>query len=238
MADFLARLGEHGVTHLTGTPSHWRRALMSPAIGGIAPRYVRLSGEIADQAVLDSLKAQFPACRDRPCLCLDRSRRRLRSHRRAGRLSRRAGRPRPGPVEMKVVEGGLHIRSPRTATGYVGSADTSGRGWLGRYRRHGRTTRRALLFRRPPRRHHQCRRPQDSSRGSGSGDQPPSRRAPVARVGPQESHHRRHRGGRSGAGRDRDGNDGLPRGNRWRCAASTAAFKVPAHGALCADSWT
>ncbi len=49
-----------GVTHLTGTPSHWRRALMSPAIARIAPRYVRLSGEIADQAVLDRLKVQFP----------------------------------------------------------------------------------------------------------------------------------------------------------------------------------
>ena len=72
VADFLARLGRDGVTHLTGTPSHWRRALMSPAIGKIAPRYVRLSGEIADQAVLDSLKARFPGCRDRPCLCLDR----------------------------------------------------------------------------------------------------------------------------------------------------------------------
>src|ERR1700722_12699369 len=60
VADFLARLGEAGVTHLTGTPSHWRRALMSPALARIAPRYVRLSGEIADQAVLDSLKARFP----------------------------------------------------------------------------------------------------------------------------------------------------------------------------------
>ena len=33
---------------------------MSPAIRTIAPRYVRLSGEIADQAILDSLRAVFP----------------------------------------------------------------------------------------------------------------------------------------------------------------------------------
>jgi len=38
-ADHLLRLGVHNVTHLTGTPSHWRRALMSPAAGAIAPRY-------------------------------------------------------------------------------------------------------------------------------------------------------------------------------------------------------
>ena len=51
---------EHGVTHISGTPSQWRRALMVPAIRAIAPRYVRLSGEIADQAILDGLRAAFP----------------------------------------------------------------------------------------------------------------------------------------------------------------------------------
>ena len=60
VADHLARLAHRGVTHLSGTPSHWRRALMSPAIRIIAPRYVRLSGEIADQAILDGLRAVFP----------------------------------------------------------------------------------------------------------------------------------------------------------------------------------
>ncbi len=60
MADHLDRLGRHGVTHLLGTPTHWRRALMSPAIRKISPRYVRLSGEIADQAILDNLRNAFP----------------------------------------------------------------------------------------------------------------------------------------------------------------------------------
>ncbi len=60
VTDHLARLARHGVTHLSGTPSHWRRALMSPEIGRIAPHYVRLSGEIADQAILDNLRAAFP----------------------------------------------------------------------------------------------------------------------------------------------------------------------------------
>ncbi len=34
--------GGAGVTHISGTPSHWRRALMSGAAARIAPRYVRL----------------------------------------------------------------------------------------------------------------------------------------------------------------------------------------------------
>ena len=58
--DFLTRAAAAGVTHISGTPSHWRRALMSGAATTIAPRYVRLSGEIADQAVLDSLRSTYP----------------------------------------------------------------------------------------------------------------------------------------------------------------------------------
>jgi acyl-coenzyme A synthetase/AMP-(fatty) acid ligase len=60
IGDFLLRLGRRGVTHLSGTPSHWRRVLMSPHAGAIAPRYVRLSGEIADQPLLNTLHACYP----------------------------------------------------------------------------------------------------------------------------------------------------------------------------------
>ncbi len=62
-ADFLQRAGDLGVTHISGTPSHWRRALMSPAIQGMDPEYVRLSGEAADQNVLNSLREAFPKAR-------------------------------------------------------------------------------------------------------------------------------------------------------------------------------
>lgn len=57
---FLARAHAAGLTHISGTPSHWRKLLMSGAASTIAPRYVRLSGEIADQAVLDALRAAYP----------------------------------------------------------------------------------------------------------------------------------------------------------------------------------
>jgi acyl-coenzyme A synthetase/AMP-(fatty) acid ligase len=59
-ADHLARLAEHGITHLSGTPSHWRRVLMSPEARRIAPQYIRLSGEIADQAILNTLHSFYP----------------------------------------------------------------------------------------------------------------------------------------------------------------------------------
>jgi acyl-coenzyme A synthetase/AMP-(fatty) acid ligase len=57
---FLSRLAAAGATHVAGTPSHWRSALLAPEIRALAPRYARLSGEIADQGVLDRLKALFP----------------------------------------------------------------------------------------------------------------------------------------------------------------------------------
>jgi non-ribosomal peptide synthetase component F len=60
LADHVARLSARGVTHISGTPSHWRKLLMSGAAARFAPRYVRLSGEIADQAMLDGLAQAFP----------------------------------------------------------------------------------------------------------------------------------------------------------------------------------
>ena len=128
--DFLVRLSRHGVTHLTGTPSHWRRAVMSRGDDAISPRYVRLSGETADQAILDSLKARFSGV--------------PMGHAYASTeagvgfevTDGLEGFPvsyvgRPGPVEMKVVDGVLHVRSPRTASRYVGSSEAlTDDGWV------------------------------------------------------------------------------------------------------------
>jgi acyl-coenzyme A synthetase/AMP-(fatty) acid ligase len=57
---FLERLKDWNVTHISGTPSHWRRAVMSGAASRITPEYVRLSGEPCDQAILDRLQQIFP----------------------------------------------------------------------------------------------------------------------------------------------------------------------------------
>jgi acyl-coenzyme A synthetase/AMP-(fatty) acid ligase len=60
IAEFLTSARAAGVTHLSGTPSHWRLALMSPSAERLAPEYVRLSGEIADQAILDVIQSTWP----------------------------------------------------------------------------------------------------------------------------------------------------------------------------------
>src|SRR5437899_874685 len=48
--DFLLRAAARGVTHMLGTPTHWRNALMSPSARRLTPQFVRLSGGIADEA--------------------------------------------------------------------------------------------------------------------------------------------------------------------------------------------
>jgi acyl-coenzyme A synthetase/AMP-(fatty) acid ligase len=121
VAEFLKRAGACGVTHISGTPSHWRRALMSPEARRIAPQYARLSGEIADQAILDHLKAFFPQASVAHAFASTE----------AGVAfdvgDGLAGFPaslieRPGAaVELKIEDGSLRIRSDRTASGYLGA---------------------------------------------------------------------------------------------------------------------
>jgi acyl-coenzyme A synthetase/AMP-(fatty) acid ligase len=57
---FFARSAREGVTHISGTPTHWRSVLMGSAIKAISPRYIRLSGEAVDQTILSSLRVVFP----------------------------------------------------------------------------------------------------------------------------------------------------------------------------------
>ncbi|PPD45837.1 MAG: 2-succinylbenzoate--CoA ligase [Methylocystis sp.] len=124
LADHVSRMAEAGVTHLSGTPSHWRRLLMSPDAARISPRYVRLSGEIADRAILEAVKVVYPnativhayasteagvgfevtdGLEGFPASYLDRL----------------------GEVEMRVVDGSLRLRSRRTAQRYIGRDDLS-----------------------------------------------------------------------------------------------------------------
>lgn len=119
--DFLTRAGADGVTHISGTPSHWRRALMSPLANKLAPQYVRLSGEIVDQGILDGLKAVYKNATIVHAFASTEAgvgfdvRDGL-----AGFPAEIAGRPSNG-VEIKIKDGSLRIRSSRTAARYLGT---------------------------------------------------------------------------------------------------------------------
>jgi acyl-coenzyme A synthetase/AMP-(fatty) acid ligase len=119
-ADFLTRAGSHAVTHITGTPSHWRRALMSGAANRIAPHYVRLSGEIADQAILDGLRALYPTARIAHAFASTEAGVGFEVEDGLAGIPASYFAPGGGGVQLKVVDGSLRIRSARTASRYIG----------------------------------------------------------------------------------------------------------------------
>jgi acyl-coenzyme A synthetase/AMP-(fatty) acid ligase len=120
VADHLKRLGARGVTHISGTPSHWRRALMAAEIGAMAPAYVRLSGEIADNAVLGALQAAFPAAAVGHAYASTEAGVGFEvTDRKEGFPASLIG-AHGAVVEMKVEDGSLRIRSPMAAEAYVG----------------------------------------------------------------------------------------------------------------------
>jgi acyl-coenzyme A synthetase/AMP-(fatty) acid ligase len=119
VANFLHCAGEAGVTHISGTPSHWRRALMSPEADRIAPRYIRLSGEIADQAILNSLRSFYPDAEISHAFATTEAGvafdvRDALSGFPASMLTGTSG------VDLKVVDATLRVRSSRTAERYLG----------------------------------------------------------------------------------------------------------------------
>ena len=118
-SDFLARAGAHGVTHISGTPSHWRRALMSPSARLMSPEYVRLSGEIADQAILNQLKTAYPQARLAHAFATTEAGVAFEVN--DGDSGFPAGVVEQTPnVEMKIEDQTLRIRSSRTANRYLG----------------------------------------------------------------------------------------------------------------------
>ena len=120
LADHMARLSACGVTHISGTPSHWRKLLMSGAAADFAPRYVRLSGEIADQAVLDGLRQAFPSSSVGHAYASTEAGVGFAVNDGfEGFPSHLIGSNGDG-VEMKVVDGSLRIRSKRAANAYIG----------------------------------------------------------------------------------------------------------------------
>jgi len=86
----------------------------------LSPRYVRLSGEIADQAILDHLRACYPRARVGHAYASTEAGVGFEvDDGLAGFPAGMIGRL-PSGVEMKVEDGTLRIRSNRTAVRYVG----------------------------------------------------------------------------------------------------------------------
>jgi acyl-coenzyme A synthetase/AMP-(fatty) acid ligase len=119
LSSLLTRFSDAKITHVSGTPTYWRKVLISGEGLRIDPEYVRLSGEIADDGVLAALHALYPRARIEHAYASTE----------AGVVfavdDRKAGFPaswveRDGSVRMMIVDGTLHVRSGRSALGFLG----------------------------------------------------------------------------------------------------------------------
>jgi len=119
--DFLNRAGARGVTHILGTPTHWRTALMSPSARKLTPRYVRLSGEIADQTILERLRAYYPGAAIVHAYASTEAGVGFEVSDSLAGFPASLIEQRGGEVEVRVDDGALRIRSTRAATRYLGS---------------------------------------------------------------------------------------------------------------------
>jgi acyl-CoA synthetase (AMP-forming)/AMP-acid ligase II len=116
---FLARAAAAGATHFLGTPSHWRRALMTEAAGRIEPAYVRLSGEVADQGILDKLREQYPHARIVHAFASTEAGLAFEvEDGRAGFPATLEGQT-GGIADIRIEANALRVRSPRNAIGYL-----------------------------------------------------------------------------------------------------------------------
>jgi acyl-coenzyme A synthetase/AMP-(fatty) acid ligase len=118
-AQFLTRAGTCGVTHISGTPSHWRRTLMNPHARRIAPHYVRLSGEIADQSILDHLRAIYPRAQIAHAFASTEAGVAFEVGDGLAGFPASVIEGSNAEVQIKIQAGSLRIRSPRTAIGYL-----------------------------------------------------------------------------------------------------------------------
>ena len=122
--DHLRRLAACGVTHVSGTPTHWRRVLMSGAAHTIAPGHVRLSGEIADQAILDQLCATYPRARIGHAYASTEAGVGFEVTDGIEGFPAHLVQVGQGDVDIRIEDGSLRLRSARAASGYVGCTAT------------------------------------------------------------------------------------------------------------------
>jgi acyl-coenzyme A synthetase/AMP-(fatty) acid ligase len=120
--DFLVRAAAAGVTHISGTPSHWRRVLMSGDAAILKPVYVRSSGEVADQALLDNLRGAYPQARIAHAFASTEAGVAFDVNDGLAGFPQALLENPAGAIELKVVDHTLRIRSGRNAARYLGTA--------------------------------------------------------------------------------------------------------------------
>jgi acyl-coenzyme A synthetase/AMP-(fatty) acid ligase len=121
LESFLPRAKANGVTHISGTPAHWRLVLMNAARGRFDPEYVRLSGEIADDSLLRALSALYPRARVVHAFASTEAGVVLEIEDGQAGFPAELFERGAGDVALKLVDGSLRVRSGGAALRYLGA---------------------------------------------------------------------------------------------------------------------
>jgi acyl-coenzyme A synthetase/AMP-(fatty) acid ligase len=127
----IAMLAQAGCTHLSATPTLWRKILMTPGYQALQLRQITLGGEIADDAVIGSLSRAYPGARISHIFASTE----------AGVgfsvTDRRMGFPvsyltdPPLGIALRVVDGHLHVRNDAVGADYIGGQGAVAQdGWV------------------------------------------------------------------------------------------------------------
>jgi acyl-coenzyme A synthetase/AMP-(fatty) acid ligase len=124
VSEFLPILAAAGATHVSGTPTHWRKVLMFEGRKQLNLKQVTLVGEIADQPILDALKRAFPMARLTHIFGSTESGTGFSVHDgEAGFPAHFVDRDLKG-LTLRVDNGALKVKSTRAALDYVGDVSS------------------------------------------------------------------------------------------------------------------
>lgn len=131
MNERVAFFARNGVTHISATPTLWRKILMCPASANLSPAQITLGGEAADQATLSALAAKYPRARVTHIFASTEAGVGLAvSDGRAGFPLSYVEKPFNG-VEIRLTDGRLHIRPATRPSGYAGESPLPNKdGWI------------------------------------------------------------------------------------------------------------
>lgn len=131
LADQLAFLMTAGVTHLSATPTLWRKILMTPGSEALPLRQITLGGEIADDAVLTLLSRRYPDARLSHIFASTEAGVGFSvTDRRAGFPVSYVSEP-PAGIGLRIVDSRLQVRNEAVYPDYLGGQGTlATEGWV------------------------------------------------------------------------------------------------------------
>ena len=130
LGDRIRFLAEAGVTHLSATPTLWRKILMTAEHRTLQLRQVTLGGEIADAAILSALARAFPGARISHIFASTEAGVGFSvTDGLAGFPVSYLNTP-PSGVELAVRDGRLFVRNALAASTYLDGTPLSDEGWV------------------------------------------------------------------------------------------------------------